>query len=302
MTVINAMKFNAREGGMVSDSQGSNDVRKYDFFDKVVPLSDGKDTFILLGAAGHSGFICEVNTSLKSKLAGKTEYDVKLVAEELSAVTLEMKRKTIDNFLRSNYGVDTAAAISGQGIGPHLIGEVKTGLLAQDAKVFNSSFLLIGKDKERIHLYHIPVGYGQTIIPQIYGTIGSGSDESDKILSAFVKELTKTERKNVEFVAGMAALIRATNASGEINPGVGGVSTITYFNDNGIIILDEGESRLATEIVRVNDAHLIATPIAKKCLEGLLYKRIGFEEAEKAAFKSSAGKYDRIMRFLRGYK
>ena len=88
-----------------------------------------------------------------------------------------------------------------------------------------------------------------------------------------------------------------------MNQGVGGVFSIFYFDDKGTIVeLSEDESRLATEIVRVSDVHLIKREAVRESLDALLYKKTNFETVENEVFKKEDPNYDKTMRFLRGYK
>ncbi|MFH0700842.1 MAG: hypothetical protein V2A62_00230 [Candidatus Woesearchaeota archaeon] len=307
MTVINAMKFNDKEGGMVADSQSSTSLRKYEFADKVGSICKG-DLYLLLGGSGRTDILGEMRDRLFGFLNSEKGQEIKTArsaADVLSQMMTDYKRKAIEQYLISTYGVSSQAALSGQGIDPKLHQVIMEALTAQskDAQeTFNQWFLMIGKDSTGTSTYFIPMGCLPIFRAEPYTTIGSGSDESDKVLSSFIKGLGRSGRRNVVPLKGMKALIRATNASSEVNQGVGGVPTISYFNEKGITILGEDESRLATEIVRVNDARLIQDELAESCLETLLYQSGHLDEVETQAFKRAEPGYDRIMRFLRGYQ
>jgi hypothetical protein len=308
MTVINAMKFNENEGGMVADSQSSNSMRKYDFADKVIPIS-GNETYALIGGSGSSDLLYEATSALTKHFADRTiteeTYVISDIAEALSVITTTLKRNIINLSLKSIFGIDSKTAQSGEGLSPQLSAEVKEVLTAgsQGAKErFNNGFIVIGKDKEGVSLYQVWMGSSPNHIPQPYWTIGSGSDESDKVLCSFVKYQSRDGRKNISLVKGMTALIRATNASSEINSGVGGTPTISYFDQKGIVILGEEESKLATEMVKVGDARLISSFSAERGLEALLHGTCSIDEVEHETFKRTPVLYDKIMRYLRGYR
>lgn len=305
MTVINAMKFNDREGGMVTDSQSSTDLRKYDFAEKVVSISStSQKTIILAGGSGASNFLYEARSRLQEALGEREKYTVKNAADLLAEIQTQMKRSTINAELRSSFGVEFSQALSGQGISDYMqkaMGETFTGQRENQKKYLSGGFLLVGKDERGTYLYVIGIGDNPTWIAQPYGTIGIGGDESDKVLSGFVKSLKREQWHNINPLLGMSVLIRATNASSELNQGVGGVPIVSYFNDSGVTILPEDESRLATEIVRVADAQLIPPEAARTSLEQLLYQKSGFEDVEQETFRKNP-QYDKIMRFLRGYK
>lgn len=308
MTVINAMKFNAEEGGMVTDSQSTNGMRKYDFTDKVVPIKIG-DTYALVGGSGGSDIFLEATSILTQYVAnaavkGET-CTVNKISDVLSKIMIEIKLRRIDSFLKSTYGIDAQTAISGQGVGAHLLSDIKEVLTANTPgmkEAFNNQYLVIGKDKENIGLYSIYMGFLPNPISHPYSVSGSGADESDKVLRSFVKDQSREERKNISLVSGMAALIRATNASSEVNQGVGGTPTISYFEKKGITILGEEESKLATEVVKVRDAELISPTVAEGGLGALLHGTGSVDEVEQKTFKQTSLQYDQIMRYLRGYR
>ena len=121
-----------------------------------------------------------------------------------------------------------------------------------------------------------------------------------EVLYQFIKSLSRDERCKIDLVSGMAALIRATNASSSFNIGVGGVPIISYFDEKGIIHLREDESRLAVELVKAGDAGLLPQTKTRESLESLLKQTAKAEELEKVFLDNP--NYPKIMRLLRGYR
>ncbi len=297
------MKFNENEGGMVADSQSSGGGRKYDFADKVESAQSKDGTTVLFGGAGPADFLHEVNAKLRNELAELGNYDVENVARLLSGISSVLKRDKINVHLLSTFGIDAIKALSGEGVGQHLLPQVKEVLTGQGMGMFQGEYVLVGKDKTGVKIYDIYLANSPALVARPYSSTGSGIDESDKVLYKFALGLGREERQNIPVVKGMAALINATNASSDFNQGVGGVPTISYFNDGKIVFLDEESSRLATEIVRVGEAGLIRAESADESLEALLRKTSDCDLVEKSAFKSvGPTQYDKIMRYLRGYK
>ncbi len=279
MTVINVMKFNSAEGGMVADTQSSTSLRRYDIAEKVHILENKNGVCLLLAGSGVSDFLYEAATRVKALKFGP-EFDPKKTtganyncnsvregADALTEIIIQMKRKSIDTYLQSTFGVDSTAAITGQTIvdgkqvpiGQHLLSSILTAYTAQTQaaqELFSNGFLLAGRDSKSTSLYSVQTQSAPILIARPYSSIGSGSDESDKVLLKFIKNLPREKRTNIPFVEGMEALIRATNASIDLNNGVGGVPTIAYFNEKGNTVLGEDSSRLASEIVRVADAKM----------------------------------------------
>ena len=304
MTVVNAMRFNDKEGGMVADSQGSSHLRKYDFFEKVRPLVTKNGTSGLLGGSGVSELLVQVQTQLDHYLAGK-EFSVSDIACAVSDIMTSIKRHYVDRHLKATFGVDAQQALSGQNIGQHLLGPI-TELLSCQRKdlqeFFSNSFLLLGMDTQGLQLYTIPMTTGTPLISSIpYATIGSGSDASDHVLAQRLTRLKREKRSRLTLVEGMTALLSATNTSADLNPGVGGVPTVAYFRNDKIVTLGEDASRFASELVRLYDAHLLQgeTPLAP--LEQLLIEATPLQALEESTFEK-APNYRELMHFLRGYK
>jgi len=303
MTVINAMRFNKGEYGMVVDSQSSTHLRKYSIADKVKAISTQNGTSALVGGTGSSDLLYETLLAL-NRAASSKELSVDQLAKALSQISIGIKRDKIDSYLKSTFGIEHKQALSGEGINPQLMQNVVEALTGQNRsfqEFFNGSFLLIGKDSEDVALYGVPFGGPELLSARPYGSIGSGSDESDKVLYGYVNSLKREQQNDIPFLDGMAALIRATNASSDINQGVGGVPTIGYYNSKGITLLREAESKLVTEIVKIRE--MIQKPDYELSLSGLLNDSMPLDEAERIAFnKDNPVKYDQIMRCLRGFK
>ena len=105
MTVINTMKFNEKEGGMVADSQSSTSLRKYDLADKIIPLSSGYGSMILAGGTGVSDFLYEASEILRKQLSQEKNYNVTDTANTLAEVMIQMKRQKIETHLKTKYGI-----------------------------------------------------------------------------------------------------------------------------------------------------------------------------------------------------
>ncbi len=311
MTVINAMVFGPEEGGMVADSQSSYSVRKYDFADKIVPIrsTDG-NTVLMVGGCGMADILNETTGHLQRTLAKNEPYGLRHAADSLADIACRQKRGLIEQQVFSTFGLDALEVSAGvkrtkdEKTVP-LDGQLKkavmdeyTGQSQQAQHFFNGGFLLIGMDKERSGLYTMGFGNFATEVSRLYGSIGSGGDEADRVLYQFVKSLKRESRREIDFLEGMSALIRATTAASEINQGVGGVPAIAYFSHGEYTILNEDESRLAAEVVRVADAGLLSRDKQNESLHALLREKKPFADVEKV-FEAD---HQKIMRFLRGYK
>lgn len=304
MTVVNAMRFNDREGGMVADSQGSSHLRKYDIIEKVNTITTANGTLALFGGSGVSELLAQIHSDLGQVIAGR-ELSVQDISTLVSDIMTGVKRRYIARHLQTSYGVDIQQALSGQNIGQHLLGPV-TELISGQRKdlqeFFSNSYLILGKDKCGLHLYIVSMNTGTPILASIpYASIGSGSDASDHVLAQHLTRLRKDKRPNLTLVDGMTALLRATNTSTDFNPGVGGVPSVAYFKDDKIVTLGEDESRFASELVRLNDAKILTHIDPCEPLDALLRGQTSLQELEETTFHK-APNYHQLMRFLRGYK
>ena len=301
MTVVNTMRFNDNSGAMVSDSQGSNQVRKYDLFDKIRTYETDRAQ-LLVGMTGDPDMLSECLDQFKVEL--KTDFTVDLANQLLSEIATKKKRKIVDAYLKTTYGIDTETALKGEGISPQILPGMLQDLKAESQSAmqrFNSLYLLVGKDDSGCGLSSIYFGSSPSVSSIPYSSFGSGRDQSDSVLGKYVTELKRKDMENIPFIPGMAALIRATNDSSDFNQGVGGIPAIAYLDSDGITTLDEDAALLASEIVRVQDAELITGRRAEMALEGILSGGLSFDQAEKKAFRDSR-KEKEIMRFLRGFK
>ncbi len=138
-------------------------------------------------------------------------------------------------------------------------------------------------------------------MPRPYSSIGSGADESDKVLSRYVSELPRSKRNNIKEVEGLIKLIEATNASANLNIGVGGNSSIVYIDEKGVRIPEENECILASEIVEGYTRGLLNKAFAYESIEKLVLDGTEFEFVEKK-MRKSAKDWDKLDSVLRGYK
>ena len=304
MTVINVMRFNKESGGMVADSQGSTQMRKYDLFVKSMLLGNK----FIMGGTGSSSVLDEAGKGLAGGLYDpkKNTYEN---AQVLSMILNESYRGYIDDLMKAKFGFCSKEFIAGRladgtPIGQHLIqpaGEVYSGGDQSWQQKRANEFVVIGRDEDDCRIYYVPMIGRPTMSSLPFATAGSGMDEADNVLHDFMRSIPREKRQEIEFVPGMATLIRATNRASDLNPGVGGVPTISYLKGELSRVLPEQDSILATEIVRVADKGLVTEPEALQSLENLLGESANFKDIEDKIFWGKNSSKE-IMRFLRGYR
>lgn len=303
MTVITAMRFNKESGGMVADSQGSTDIRKYDLFTKATVIGDR----VIIGGTGSSAVLSEAGKKLVKAYDGaSTTYQS---AMALGEIFHGMYRGFINQTMLERFGFSskdflTGKLVDGTPIGPHLLQPAWEVYVGNDDAVKNrrsNEAILIGRDNDDFRVYRVAMTGQIGEWPLPFAAAGSGSDEADNILHAFLRSIPRDQRSNIDFVEGMGALIGATNHAVDLNNGVGGIPTIAYVRGEKSATLSEQSSLLASEIVRVYDERLVDKEKALEGLNALLTDDNKWEEVEKKLFQQSPRARD-ITRFLRGYR
>ena len=102
-------------------------------------------------------------------------------------------------------------------------------------------------------------------------------------------------------VEGLAIAIEATNASSDINVGVGGSPSIMYVAKDGVIVPNENQCILASEIIRGMTRGYLARDFALEKVYGLVVKGADFEKTDEE-MKSAATDWRKFELSLRGYK
>lgn len=306
MTVVNAMALDCG-GGMVADRLTSTYYRKYDYVEKIHTVGNN-GTMAVIGGSGLVDTILKAMSRLQPDINPKNGLGslVRGLGDHLIAI----KREMIDAYLRSTFGCDSTAALTGMTtidgnqlqINPQLYQQIVQAYTAQNQGaqgLFDSRFLVVGRDEKGVRAYVVD----SLLTPSRcshYGSIGSGQEQSDSVLREFMHVLPRRQRSAPPFVDGMAALIRATNKSCDVNHGVGGIPSIVYFDDKNFTTLEDPEALLAAELVRVADAGLIGQEVFRSSLDDLLHLRKNAKRVESDAF-GKGKRYTTISRFLRNY-
>lgn len=306
MTVVNAMPLD-EGGGMVADRLTSSFSRKYDYVEKIVTIRMNGMTALV----GGSGLVDTILKATSRMQEGMTRNSgLRDLVRDLGQQLITIKRGMIDFYIRSTFGCDTTAAQTGMTsvdgtqvqINPQLYQQIVQAYTGQNPGaqgLFDTRFLVVGRDAAGTRTY-VADNMTTPFRCSHYGTIGSGQEQSDSVLGQFMHALPRRHRQAPPFVDGMAALIRATNMSMDVNHGVGGIPSIVYFSERGITTLEDPEALLAAELVRAADAGLVQKDVFRGSLEDLLRGKKKARSVERSAF-GDGQRYANISRFLRGY-
>src|SRR3989344_8582761 len=108
MTVITAMRFNKESGGMVADSQGSTQTRKYDLFTKATVIGNR----FIIGGTGSSSVLSEAGKKLASAYdKTNTTYQS---AKALGEIFHHMYRGFINQSLLERFGFGSSNFMAGK--------------------------------------------------------------------------------------------------------------------------------------------------------------------------------------------
>jgi hypothetical protein len=136
-------------------------------------------------------------------------------------------------------------------------------------------------------------------------SIGSGADESDKVLSGYVERLPREQREKIQTVEGLVKLIEATNGAANLNVGVGGSPSIIYVkkDEDKDVVKQPNESQciLASEVVEGYTRGLLDRDFTYSAVRRLVLENVDFRTVEEG-MKQKAKDWKKLDRLLRGYK
>ena len=295
------------EGIAVADEQASLQIRKFNIAQKLRLLNDS----FVYGGSGAISYIREIYDRTKKAIEEQKQKKDNFALSEVYQIA---QGAIIDQ----SYTIKNIALLSSMGFG---LSEFLAGTLAKtgqkidpdimknaainEQKVTDDSrlqFLLGGVENKRFEIYMIDSGYGGVLLDQPYGSIGSGSDESSKVLSGYLASLPREKRNAIDRHEGLIKIIEATNASSRLNIGVGGSPSIVYVkSDGGVIRPNEKQCILASEIVQGLGANLLDRDFSYNAVSELVYSSGDFDSIEEE-MKQKATDWKKLDRILRGYK
>lgn len=302
MTVINILSL-GEEGIAVADEQASSQIRKYNIAQKLHPLNDK----IIYGGSGSVDFVMDIYEISKQKLKESDKPNlVRKAYEIVNGVLISQKNYLKNRTLEANLGIGLEDFITGsltklgKPLGENIRNRAEQ-LVQQFDEMSGAQILIGGVESEKFDIYTINT-YGTGIkVSQPHCSIGSGADESEKVLSTYVSLLPREKRDKIDRGEGLAKIIEATNASARLNVGVGGTISISQINKEGIKSFDENKCRLASEIVEALKLGFVNKDCSYDLLNKLIFNCEDFESV-KEEFKSNIENWEKLDMILRGYK
>ena len=307
MTVINMLSL-GNAGLAVADEQSSHmrTLRKYNLSQKLKVLDDS----IIYGGSGAADPIGEVYDIIMNKIAKSKKTKDNITLPEIGALAekslMDYKNSFKSRALYGNLGITINEYLTGinlatsQPLDEHIKREAKE-LCAQADKSIGMGMLLGGIQNEQFEIYDVSFDSGLGKSARPYESIGSGNDESDKVLSKYIVSLPREKRNSIDKQEGLIKIIEATNASSNGNVGVGGAPSIAYISKDGIIMPSESQSILASEIVEGYTRRLLTKNFAYNAASKLVYND-GNVEIIEDKMKTKCRDWKKLDRLLRGYK
>tara|TARA_Y100000310_G_scaffold320636_1_gene377271 strand:+ start:474 stop:1391 length:918 start_codon:yes stop_codon:yes gene_type:complete len=305
MTVINAISF-GNEGVIIADEQASTANRKYNFTEKIQDLDKG----LIFAGTGSLHPIMEVYNFAKEEL-GKLKESKKAVSHKeihdlLTSIIISYKNTGKDKLLNANLGfglddlITGTLARNGQSLDQPSKELAKNYLMEFD-NMMSLSIILAGLENGKFNIYEANTSGTGTQISLPYVSAGSGKDESEKVLSRYITNLKRADRDSIDKKEGLVKIIEATNAASNINIGVGGIPSIAYIGEKGIVRPLEPACLLATELVTLLEAGYLPKDFTQDATSSLVYEGADFREID-SEMKKRATDWEQADRFLRGYK
>ncbi|MBU1199688.1 MAG: hypothetical protein KKF46_01875 [Nanoarchaeota archaeon] len=317
MTVISGMRFNPRQGAIVADEQSSNSNRKYDIAQKLHTLSAGEQPIqAVIGGSGAADILHAVELRVDQDL---TKYGPKLEsAEKLAGLVgysfQNVRNEFMDAYMRTNLGISwdefkTGFAKSDDGenlqIEKGLMDDYRNLISGRDSRVEfiqRNQFLILCGDAKDVKLYTTHGCQTKPMpIARPYEVIGSGSDAADHALAGFFENRAREQKKDIDPIEGIIALLQATERASAVNVGVGGTPYIAIISDGKIIQPSENNSKLASEIVKAEKRDMLKSGFTSEALASLLYRNANFADVDQE-MQRQAHDPVALNRILRGYK
>ena len=294
------------DGIAVADEQSSNRIRKYNASQKLHVLNKN----VLYGGSGPTSLIKEVYESSKYEInkikEDKGNISVADIYKTVSGGVINCKNDLKNRLLNYNMGIGLDDYNTGilTRIGKPLDDFIKNKASKYCQQVdedMSMAILLGGIDSGKFVIYELDSIWSGFKIAGASASIGSGSDESDRVLSSYVESLPRDKRESIDKSEGLIKILEATNASSRLNIGVGGTPSIVYMNRKGIRQPDENQCKLASEIVEGLTTNLLDKDFSYEALSRLVYDDEDFEKIEDEMM-SKTKNLKKFNRILRGYK
>ncbi len=316
MTVVSGMKFNQREGAIISDEQSSSGFRKENIATKIHSLEFGEERPFAL--AGGSGYVVVLQDSITQARDFLTKKIKKVrtgrdIANVFAHVFLNVKQQYLDGCLVAEFGLRESDFHTGCRTGQNgekipLDPAIKSQYLdlkrklSSHGELLDDAFLVLTYDESGLELYNLSMRIEHPLpVVRPSDAIGSGSEQVDDEMAYYLDSIPRDERGNINPIEGISELLYGTERASIRNPGVGGTPLVKIVKEGKVISPGENETRLAVEIVKGCRRGYLSEEFEKESLDALMYRGETFESIEGKMWESAVDKQS-LNRMLRGYK
>lgn len=298
MTVVNMLSF-GDSGAAIADEQTTfffhhHPSRKFNIANKLRIINN-----YIFGGSGQVNILDGFYSRLEKVLPVESNFEMLNRYLTTSAVGLINEMK--ENYCHKEWGMPLKDVLT-QKFEERIRGSIETQLGNLNEVLSNNVLLIGGIESGEFYIYHFPFTWSTSLLNRApYASIGSGSDESGRILSQYIEKKSRKEREHLNKVEGLIKMMEATNQSSLVNAGVGGVPQIIYIDAQGPREIEEETCILVSEIVKGHTFGQLKRTFVETSIEGLVFGNATVKTIEEE-MKSQAKKWEHLNRLLRGYK
>lgn len=347
MTSINAMRLNYHQGLLVCDEARywnpewmifytpekirsvvtpviQSDLNLVAFMGQTGTSSIGDEWLMEIKRAisHHYGDYLQKSASNLSQMKVNLESLAQLAFEEITRI----KREHIDDFLRSKFGFDSLATISGsyRDKDGNEITIADKDMIKNAVKymtfdgapdevkgIFGNSQIFAGyKPDEGFRIFYMTERWPVCEeVQEIFIAQGSGRDTCDLVYSRFADDLSLDARRHsmeINRSAALITLLRGVNTAMSQTAGVGGYPKVIWIDGTRaqtewVTEISDRRSHLAAEIVAAIDYRLLSPETGRILIDDLIFQNHDFYSVN-VRFWSESDNPKGLSRFLRGYK
>jgi 20S proteasome alpha/beta subunit len=299
MTAINMLSV--KGGGIaVADAQASGSVRKTNTAEKLHLLPGD----IIYGGTGPGSDLESLYRDIHANLQGKNTLGDAVDATLTKILGYRIDEK--DRILKANMGITHSDLLAGtftngRPLSQDAVAAAKQYMHAVDQNT-SLQIMLGGIEESGFGIYIISSDGVRVRVSTPNASIGSGTDESHKVLSNYVSQMAREDRNSINPQSGLVKVIEATNASSDINIGVGGSPSIIYISSGKVYIPKENNCILAADLVRgLVKGQLPAKFVKEEVYTLVTNKDVDFRDVNERMF-SQAKNPKALDLLLRGFK
>jgi len=302
--------LSVKGGGIaVADEQGSTEQRHTNQFDKLHLLTTGKDGKVIYGGSGMAndvfGSIYNGSQDRIFKELTSQSLTIKEVSDIVRETIIKYYHEEKDAILRAQHGfslqdLNSATLSNGRPISSGAIDSARNTLGSMMGHR-SLSILLGGMHEDKFFIYGLDNGGHATQFVAPNATIGSGYDESNRVLAGYIGQMPREKRNQIDPKSGLVMAIEATNGSSQFNNGVGGTPSIIYMDGETTYTPSESQCRAASEVVKGLTWGQLTREYAQDAVYGLVVGGLDYGDTIKEMM-GSAKSPERFNLLLRDYK